>query len=155
MSEIVQFFCPGIPRSQGSKTLGRTKEGRSYMREASGSVHRWRKAVSTAALVAFRPRLQPHGGPVAVPLCFTSPPPKSSNHPPYPTKRNGDLDKLTRAVLDALTGIVLVDDSAVQWITASKCWGEAPGVHVHVTRAQQDDTDRASGPAVRVTLEEA
>ena len=36
-----------------------------------------------------------------------------------------DLDKLVRAGLDALTGVVFVDDRQVVAITATKAWADA------------------------------
>ena len=43
-----------------------------------------------------------------------------------------DVDKLTRAVLDALSGVWWVDDSQVAMVTASKAYSDdgAPGVHI-------------------------
>ena len=43
-----------------------------------------------------------------------------------------DVDKLLRAVLDALTGIVWVDDSQVAFATANKtfAWNGRPGAHI-------------------------
>jgi crossover junction endodeoxyribonuclease RusA len=55
--------------------------------------------------------------------------------PKHPAKVP-DIDKLTRAVLDALTSIVWVDDSQVVRLTASKVyvdrWQEE-GVHLDVS----------------------
>lgn len=41
-----------------------------------------------------------------------------------------DLDKLIRAVLDALTGIAYTDDSQVVRILAQKSYGSVEGVRV-------------------------
>jgi Holliday junction resolvase RusA-like endonuclease len=38
-------------------------------------------------------------------------------------KNLGDIDKIPRAVLDALTGIVYVDDKNAVGLVSSKVWG--------------------------------
>jgi Holliday junction resolvase RusA-like endonuclease len=43
-----------------------------------------------------------------------------------------DLDKLVRGVLDALTAIAYRDDAQVTRLTASKAYGDTPGVSVSV-----------------------
>jgi len=49
----------------------------------------------------------------------------------YPFVRP-DLDKLIRAVLDGLTGVVYEDDQQVVRITAQKAYGEIEGVHIRI-----------------------
>lgn len=46
-----------------------------------------------------------------------------------------DLDKLVRAVLDGLTGVVYADDSQVTSLKASKCYSPTYFVRVSVGRA--------------------
>jgi crossover junction endodeoxyribonuclease RusA len=49
--------------------------------------------------------------------------------------RKPDLDKLTRSILDALTGVVLDDDAQIVRLLAEKVYartGERPGVEVTV-----------------------
>ena len=48
-----------------------------------------------------------------------------------------DIDKLCRAVMDALSSVVWVDDRQVARLVASKRWpdeGEAPGASIRVRR---------------------
>ena len=75
---------------------------------------------------------------LSVELVFFFPRPKShltstgmlkASAPTFRAQRP-DVDKLTRAVLDALTGIVYVDDCQVVSLLAQKEWGTSPGVHV-------------------------
>jgi Holliday junction resolvase RusA-like endonuclease len=50
-----------------------------------------------------------------------------------------DIDKLCRAVLDALTSVAWVDDRQVARLVASKRWpdeGEAPGASIRVRRLE-------------------
>jgi crossover junction endodeoxyribonuclease RusA len=49
----------------------------------------------------------------------------------YPAKR-GDVDKLLRATLDALTGTVYKDDAQVVTVNASVIWGDEDETHVLV-----------------------
>jgi Holliday junction resolvase RusA-like endonuclease len=68
-------------------------------------------------------RTQPLEGPLRVTLAFTVT--TSAIRPP-------DLDKLTRAILDALTAVVWLDDRQVVSLTATKTQGPLPGVVVTV-----------------------
>ena len=45
-----------------------------------------------------------------------------------------DLDKLARALLDGITGVVVKDDSLVVDLMVGKRYGEAPGVVVEIRR---------------------
>lgn len=65
-------------------------------------------------------------GPVSMQLTFRLTAPKSVRRE-HPTVRP-DLDKLVRAVLDALTGLAYKDDSQVVSIQASKTYWVDPGL---------------------------
>jgi len=54
--------------------------------------------------------------------------------PKYKTTKP-DLDKLLRAVGDAMTGTVVRDDSRFTDVTAVKWYSETPGVVIHITEA--------------------
>ena len=43
-----------------------------------------------------------------------------------------DVDKLLRAVMDALTGVAYLDDAQVVQVTASKQYKETPGVDIGI-----------------------
>jgi Holliday junction resolvase RusA-like endonuclease len=146
---LVEFRVAGLPQPQGSKTIGRTRTGNTYLREDNPHLRSWRADVAVAALDAMTVgddirRQAPHPGPVRLEATFVFPRPR--HH--YRTGRNAgqlrpsapihcdkrpDLDKLVRALGDALTGIVLVDDAQVAELAASKCYG-APGCHVKLER---------------------
>ena len=51
----------------------------------------------------------------------------------YPTVKP-DLDKMVRSVLDALTGILYVDDAQIIALAASKEYGDRAGVYIELTR---------------------
>jgi len=68
-------------------------------------------------------------GPITVKAVFSLTRPKTVTRP-HPSVKP-DIDKLTRALLDALTGRAYVDDSQVVWIDVRKVYGP-PGVDVTV-----------------------
>jgi crossover junction endodeoxyribonuclease RusA len=74
-------------------------------------------------------------GPVGATLTFSLRRPKKLPTR-YPVgQRSGDVDKLARAALDAMTGVVYLDDAQVVSLLVTKCWAEAdtaPGVEVLV-----------------------
>lgn len=105
-------FVPGRPAPQGSKR----HVGNGVLVESSARVKPWRQDVREAALAAGV-RL---AGPVSVGLRFYLPRPKRPTHPDYPAGPP-DLDKLVRAVLDALTSAsTFEDDARVVDLHASK-----------------------------------
>jgi crossover junction endodeoxyribonuclease RusA len=75
---------------------------------------------------------------VSVELTFTFKRPKShvtskgtlrEGYSEYHVQRP-DVDKLSRAILDALTGIAYQDDSQVVTLAATKTWGDSDGVEI-------------------------
>lgn len=139
----LEFFVPGLPITQGSKRAFVNKyTGRAQLMEDAARLKPWRACVSMAASQALNSR--PHiTGPVRVRLQFLFPRPKSHygtgrNHAtlkataqPLPTGKP-DLDKLQRAVFDALTHVVWVDDSLVTEVFAIKRYNPEPGVLVAI-----------------------
>ena len=75
--------------------------------------------------------------PIRIAVDFYLPRPKS--HPKrreIPHTKKPDLDKLARAVLDALTGVVYDDDAQVVALRCTKrhaTLGEQPGCHITIT----------------------
>jgi len=142
----------GKPITQGSKT--KTRWG---MRDSNGkTLSPWRDNVRSAALEVYNYSGNPFGGdPVNVNIYFTFARP--TNHygtgrnkafvkasaPPFPSSHAiGDIDKLARACLDALTDAgIWKDDSQVVLLTASKTWVgdhsglDRPGAVINVTAA--------------------
>lgn len=70
---------------------------------------------------------------IGIEFHFMRPKSISAKKRPYPVTRP-DLDKLVRAVLDALTGMAYKDDSQVLELKASKFYGEREGVRITVGR---------------------
>jgi crossover junction endodeoxyribonuclease RusA len=138
----LSFRVDGIPAPQGSKRY----LGNGAMVESSKRVAPWRADIRTAAEQALNGH---HAGmwdaPLSVTLGFVFPRPKSH----YRTGRNADqlrdkaphehtgkpdLDKLIRAVLDALTGVVWADDAHIVELDAAKGWADDthPGVQITI-----------------------
>ena len=136
---MITLHVEGIPAPQGSKT--RTRWG---MRESSQRVAPWRAAVKAEAIIAgdragLLDALKP---PYRVDVAFyiTKPRRTKHTHPVAPTI--GDLDKLIRSTLDALTqGGLLEDDRFVVALNTTKQWAgvnETPGAIITITEVRDD-----------------
>jgi Holliday junction resolvase RusA-like endonuclease len=152
---LVDFFVHGTPRPQGSKKASWNSRARRYaagkvvgrgkvvMRESSEGLKPWRAIVAGLAAVN-RPRLAPKGVPVSLVLEFVFERPAShfkrgklrEDAPRFVTRRP-DIDKLERAILDALTGVVWFDDSQVAIVEKQKRYGEKSGVRVVASNAEE------------------
>lgn len=106
---------------------------------AGANLQQYRKNVAAAAM---REKSVPTSNPVALHVSFTFRRPAAhfkhdvmrSNAPvyPYPAKR-GDIDKLCRSVLDALTGVWYEDDSQVVILYSSVNYAEHDSTLFHMT----------------------
>ena len=136
----ISFFVHGMPVPQGSKKV---IKGR-LIEMADARLRNWRQDVASAAhnarIEAKLPRFE---GPVAVRLAFTLPRPKAHygtgrnatklkpSAPDYPAV-SPDLDKLIRAVLDALTHVVFLDDRQVVVLDVGKWYATQTGLQAEV-----------------------
>lgn len=118
------FFVKGRPVPQGSLKF---IQGRPIHVRAS-DLAVWRSDISRMAEARG---YRPVDGAVKVTTDFVFRRPKSTPNRIYPHVKP-DLDKLIRAVLDALTGVAYVDDSQVILIQATKTYGEVEGVWVTI-----------------------
>lgn len=135
----LRIEVPGVPAPQGSKAP--------WGGEANVRTRPWRAAVSWAALEAMREGgCQLLAGPVRVFVEFRFARPRSHYgrgrnadvlRPSAPrlVARTPDLDKLVRAVADALSGIVYRDDAQVAELRAVKLYG-TPGATIEVSAAE-------------------
>ena len=136
------FIVNGTPAAQGSKRAFVVK-GRAVMVDADKKLKPWRQAVTDAA-AEERGDNPLFMGPVRVRVRFVFPRPKSH----YGTGRNAevlkpnaplfvdkkpDIDKLLRAIFDALTGVVFKDDSQVTTVESSKVYGAYSQAIIEVT----------------------
>jgi crossover junction endodeoxyribonuclease RusA len=136
-ASVITFTVPGKPAPQGSKR----HVGRGILVESSREVGPWRERVALVARGAMdgRPIIT---GAVAIDVEFVLPRPKSTpkRRTPLATKKP-DLDKLIRAAGDAITDVVIADDSQVVDLHGTKRLaeiGEPPGAHIVVTALVTD-----------------
>lgn len=125
MSQLLHWFVEGTPIPQGSKTAMVVK-GRAVMFEANKKHKAWRDHVKATVGTLETPSTQP----VRVELQFWFERPKTVKRLHMSVKP--DIDKLSRSVLDAITGGILKDDSQVVILNARKEYGDKPGVLIRV-----------------------
>lgn len=141
----VSFRVPGTPIPKGSARSYVSKRGKlSTVQSNRDKLVPWEAAVAWRAKAAG---LRPHVEPCSIALVFTMPRPKGhygarGMRPSAPQSHTTkpDLDKLIRAVLDALTGIAWMDDSQVLEISASKRYadeGETTGAEITVKQKRR------------------
>lgn len=123
------FFVSGRPFPQGSKSAPVA----GVVRDRKG-LRPWREKVALSARAAgWRRELA--GVAFEVGLVFTYSRPKCE-HPPAPITR-ADIDKLERAILDALTHVCWANDNQVVEVKKQKAWAPGDGVAIFV-RARPD-----------------
>ena len=136
------FFVHGVPQPQGSMRSFRVKSGANVTLHSNKNLMPWRNEVAAVAHVNWD--ANPSMRPFEVSLVFAFQRPKSH----YGTGKNYDAlkdwaesmahiktpdgDKLMRAILDALTGVIWHDDSQVYRWNGLKMYGDNPGVNVSV-----------------------
>jgi crossover junction endodeoxyribonuclease RusA len=132
----VEFFVPGIPQPQGSKRGFVSPNGKISLVESAAGVRPWRSDVKVFAAEAMTgsPLLT---GPVFLRCAFIMKRPASTpkTRPTPPATKKPDLDKLLRAIGDALKGTVYAEDSLIVEMWGSKRIaeeGEQPGVEISV-----------------------
>lgn len=98
---------------------------------ADTHVEKWERAIKLVAS-AYAPE-EPLTGPVALTVRFVlrRPASVSEKKRPHPIVKP-DRDKMLRAVQDALTGVMYVDDAQVIAGAVSKEYGDPPGVEITV-----------------------
>jgi crossover junction endodeoxyribonuclease RusA len=135
----IRFTVPGKPAPQGSKR----HVGNGRMVESSKDVGPWRERVAYFGRQAmYQTGFDPLSKcPLEVELFFVMVRPTSApKRTTPPAIKRPDIDKLSRAVLDALTFIVFDDDSQVVSLKVHKRIaeiGEPPGVHITVTESRE------------------
>jgi crossover junction endodeoxyribonuclease RusA len=148
----VEFTVLGEPQPKGSKTIVQQRGRRPRVIEDNPETLPWRQAVAAAALAAMNGR-QLRSGPLRLRAVFVFPRPaghwgtgrnESRLKPSAPLycRTRPDVDKLLRAVGDALTGVVFRDDAQLVDVRAEKHYGEPPSAYVVVDELALDD-DRA------------
>lgn len=126
------FQVAGDPKTKGSNvSFVSEKSGRVVTKDGCKGLRQWLEAVGWAAREVYKG--PPYTGGVHLGLWFYMPRPRShylksgalrDDAPPAHVVKP-DVDKLVRAVLDALTGVVYVDDNQVVSVEATKFYDGA------------------------------
>ena len=144
---MISFIVYGQAKPAGALQIGRTGDGRSFLHHRSSkSLAEWKAAIKREAAEATHG--SPYTGAVALDARFYVQRPAGHygkrglrpSAPAYPIKRSvGDIDKLARALLDALTGVSFLDDSQVVDLKLSKRYADDGPVHIAVQIRQLGD----------------
>jgi crossover junction endodeoxyribonuclease RusA len=132
-ANVMNVFIPGTPVPQGSMR-GYARGGGVVITSANKKTMPWRADIAAVVRSYVGSEIMHPDGPVSVTITFVMP--RRASEPKRTTPahvRKPDIDKLIRAALDAITGIVFTDDSQVVHVTAHKHTaeiGEQPGMHV-------------------------
>ena len=140
---IIEFFVPGIPKTAGSKrAFINKKTGRPIITDDCKTGKDWKADIKAFALKVFKDN--PHRGPVIIEMRFIFGRPgyhygigrnAGTLKPQYALvqhTKKPDIDKLSRAVLDGLTGIIWHDDSQIYKKLCIKTYGGKPGVDIRI-----------------------
>ena len=134
----LRFFVHGRARGQGSKrVITHRHTGKPALIESAGAgLRAWREDVKAQALrtrngcaYAFP---VPRDTPVSVYLDFILQRPASMPKGRVGPTTKPDIDKVTRACLDALTGVIYTDDAQVIELVATKDYGTPIGVAIDI-----------------------
>ena len=141
----IKFFVPGVPKTAGSKNafIIRPKGGppRAIVTDASGKAGKdWRASIQQACPSTGS---GPASGAVQVFILFLMPRPKAhynskgdiKDSAPFWHTSKPDVLKLGRAVEDALTKLLWIDDSQIFQTRLYKRYvdhDETPGAHIEI-----------------------
>ena len=135
---LVRFSVSGRAEPRGSKTIGRTKAGRTFIRDDNPHSKFWMQRVAKAGrqamgkvvatdlpcvlvITIFRPRPKGHFGTRGLLLSAAA----------YPATKP-DLTKCVRGIEDALNDVVWMDDSRVVEQRTKKRFGDREEVLIEV-----------------------
>lgn len=128
------FQVHGEPIPQGSMRAFVPKGwSRAIITADNKKTKPWKQEVSGAAISAMDEAKFECSGknvPFRLAVVFRFQKPKSTKKSVLEKTTKPDIDKLIRSVLDALTGIIWVDDSQVVEIHARKEFGVQPGAKI-------------------------
>lgn len=88
-------------------------------------VKNWQKKVRLAGKQAYGQ--DPERGPLYVQITFR-----------LPDRRRRDLDNLSKGTLDALTGVIWVDDQQIETLVLKKRYGKGPRAEICVSTRLQE-----------------
>lgn len=141
------FTVLGTPAPQGSfRAAYSAKSKRAFVIQSCKRTMPWRQEVAAKAEEAMlASRLDLFTGPLKLTTIFYMPRPKCHygknglrpSAPPFPDKKP-DLSKLVRAIEDAMTGIVYVDDAQVVFYDVSKRYAHETKAGVVITISRME-----------------
>lgn len=130
VASAIEFTVYGTPRPQGSmRSFWKPGMVRAVITSDNSKLKPWRQQITEMALSLNAMKIEV--GPVRVELDFYFSRPKSA------AKRIGmtvkpDIDKLTRAIFDSITGVLIRDDSQITHMNVRKHYGDPERVVVRV-----------------------
>lgn len=128
----INFDVAGLPVTQGSaRAITHRSTGRAVLIQSNReALNAWRASIGYSARVAAAGAFAERGTPVWCTFTFRLPRPKSLPKRVLRPVSKPDLDKLARACLDAMTGVLYADDSQVVSLHVQKEYSgeaQAPG----------------------------
>lgn len=127
----LDVWVPGLPRPQGSMRAIRMGNHVRMVNSAHDDLLAWRSALAShlAHVMGDMPPLDVACG---LRADFYLPRPASAPKRRIHPDRKPDLDKLTRAVLDSLTGIAVVDDARIVSASVQKHYAVDHPIGAHI-----------------------
>lgn len=144
---MITFEVVGTPVTQGSTKAFVAGSRAIVTHDHREPLMNWRASIADQARLASGGRKAERGIPVWVSVEFRVQRPASAPKRVIRPTTKPDLDKLARAALDALTGVLFADDSQVVSLTAMKRFageGEPCGA-LFVVRCGDPDTWGSQG----------
>jgi crossover junction endodeoxyribonuclease RusA len=138
---MITFTAYGTPIPKGS-TKAFFRQGMRFpvVTNDNKRTKPWADTVKCAALDAIgSSNILFPDGPVRIDILFKLPRPKSLSKNVVHHVKKPDVDKLTRAIFDSLTGVIWTDDSQVVDQHSLKTYaadGEMPGAHITIQRKE-------------------
>lgn len=134
---VVEFSVEGDPATKGSWCGVKTRTGGVHMKADNDREKGWAMLVAMSARQAMalaRAELVEKTQPLRVELDFRIERPRRSKYafPPL-----GDVDKLERSVLDAMSKVVYTDDSQVVQTVSEKHWDDVGSVFIRVVKVAE------------------
>lgn len=141
MSESFSFVAYGTPQPQGSAKAF-VRGNRAYVTSANPKMKPYRHTLTQVASEILEnnscnPPAFPRPTPVGLSVVWYLAKPKSTPKKITKPTKKPDTDKLLRAVLDSLTGVVYEDDSQVVLVSAEKRYGAPERTEVSVREIEE------------------
>lgn len=134
--EPIRFKVYGTPVPQGSVRAfnngGRARVTQGGSAESRRKLADWRQAIGEEARHALPDDAPLLEGPVYVTVSFLMPKPKSAPKYLRHCTKKPDVDKLARSLLDAITGVLIIDDSQVVSLNVAKSYAIEDRPHADV-----------------------